>query len=55
MLGCIVYLIDVFGAILYPDYYDLVNTRILIVPAAIGEIGSCIWLLTVGVKSNVRF
>lgn len=55
MLGCVAYLIDVFGAILFPNYYDYVNTRLLILPAAIGEIGICLWLLTVGVKENIRY
>jgi hypothetical protein len=55
MLGCITYLIDVFGAILFPAYYDYIDTSLLIIPAAIGEIGSCLWLLFIGVKGNVRF
>lgn len=55
MLGCITYMIDVFGAINVPNYYNYVNTSILIIPAAIGEIGSCIWLLTIGVKENIKF
>ena len=55
MLGCVVYLVDVFGGTLFPNYYDYVNTRILIIPAAIGEIGSCLWLLLIGTKENVKF
>ena len=55
MLGCLVYLIDVIGGTLFKNYYDYINTRILIIPAAIGEIGSCLWLLTIGTKENVKF
>ena len=55
MLGCLVYLIDVIGGTLVPNYYDYVNTRILIIPAAIGEIGSCLWLLLIGTKDKVKF
>jgi hypothetical protein len=55
MLGCITYLIDVFGGTLLTNYYDYINTRILIIPAAIGEIGICFWLLIIGVKENIKF
>lgn len=55
MLGCIAYLIDVFGGTLIPNYYDYVNTRILIIPAAIGEIGICLWLLVIGTKENLKY
>lgn len=52
MLGCVTYLLDIIGGTLFRDYYEYINTRILIIPAAIGEIGMCIWLLTIGVKDN---
>jgi hypothetical protein len=55
MLGCITYLIDVFGGTLFINYYDYFNTRLLIIPAAIGEIGICLWLLIIGVKENIKF
>lgn len=55
MLGCIAYLIDVFGGTLIPNYYDYINTRILIIPAAIGEIGICLWLLVIGTKENLKY
>lgn len=55
MLGCISYLIDVFGGTLIPSYYDYVNTRILIIPASIGEIGICLWLLIIGTKENIKY
>lgn len=55
MLGCITYLIDVFGGTIFSSYYNFVDTRILILPAAIGEIGICLWLLVIGVKENIKF
>lgn len=55
MLGCITYLLDIIGGTLFKDYYEYINTRILIIPAAIGEIGMCLWLLTIGVKVNIKF
>jgi hypothetical protein len=55
MLGCITYMIDIFGGTIFSNYYDFVNTQVLIIPAAIGEIGICLWLLIVGVKENIRF
>jgi hypothetical protein len=55
MLGCITYMIDIFGGTIFSNYYDYVNTSILIIPAAIGEIGMCLWLLIIGVKENVKF
>ncbi len=54
MLGCLTYLIDVIGGTIFENYYDYVNTSILIIPAAIGEIGICIWLITVGIKQENR-
>lgn len=55
MLGCITYMIDIVGGTMFSNYYDYVNTKILIIPAAIGEIGICLWLLIIGVKKNVKF
>lgn len=55
MLGCITYMIDIFGGTIFSNYYDYVNTSILIIPAAIGEIGMCLWLLIIGVKENIKF
>lgn len=55
MLGCITYMIDIFGGTIFSNYYDYMNTSILIIPAAIGEIGMCLWLLIIGVKENIKF
>lgn len=47
MLGCFSYLIDYFGRMLFPH-----NTipRFVMLPASLGEIGICLWLLIVGVS-----
>jgi len=55
MLGCLAYLTNVFGRILFPDFSDYISTRLLILPATIGEIGICLWLLIIGTKENIKF
>lgn len=50
MIGTVTYLIDVFGGVLFSEFHQYVNTRLLILPAAFGEIGLCLWLLIFGVK-----
>ncbi|NVK04996.1 MAG: DUF4386 domain-containing protein [Flavobacteriia bacterium] len=50
MLGSLTYMIDVFGGVLFSEFHQYVNTRMLILPAAFGEIGLCLWLLISGVK-----
>jgi hypothetical protein len=47
MLGCIGYLIKFFGFMLFPD---VEIPGFVGKPSAIGEIGSCLWLLIMGVK-----
>jgi Domain of unknown function (DUF4386) len=43
-------LIRAFGELLVPGYAESVVARIAGKPAAIGEIGTCLWLLIVGVR-----
>lgn len=50
MLGCLGYMTDVFGALLVPHYSDLPISNYMLLPAAAGEIGTCLWLLLVGVR-----
>ena len=50
MLGCLGYLVDVFGALLAPGYADSIIARYVMLPASIGEIGACLWLLLFGVR-----
>ena len=50
MLGCLGYLVDVFGALLAPGYADSMIAKYVMLPASIGEIGACLWLLLFGVR-----
>lgn len=50
MLGCFGYLINSFGNILFPDYSKTGIATYVSLPAALGEIGTCLWLLIMGVK-----
>lgn len=48
MAGCFGYLLDVFGRALFPGYPDTAIAGFVTLPATIGEIGTCLWLLIVG-------
>lgn len=50
VLGGVGYVVDVFGSLLVPHYPDTVMSNDMTLPAAIGEIGTCLWLLLVGVR-----
>lgn len=50
MLGCLGYLVDVFGALLAPGYQGSIVAKYAMLPASIGEIGACLWLLLFGVR-----
>lgn len=52
MLGCFGYLIEVFGTTLIPGYSKTALGRFATLPASIGEIGTCLWLLVVGTRST---
>ena len=47
MLGGIGYVVKVFGGLM-PDFADSAFARYATLPAALGEIGSCLWLLAFG-------
>ncbi len=47
MIGCFSYLIVVCGELLFPNYNI---PSLVMLPASIGEIGSCLWLLIMGTK-----
>lgn len=51
MMGCFGYLIDFFGRMLFPGYTETI-ARFVGLPASIGEIGICLWLLIVGVRER---
>ncbi|MDW9382984.1 DUF4386 domain-containing protein [Chryseobacterium sp. JV558] len=52
MLGCFGYLINVFGRIVIPHFSDYSISNFITLPATIGEIGTCLWLLLVGVRNK---
>lgn len=52
MLGCFGYLINFFGNIISPNYAKLGISAYISLPASIGEIGICFWLLIMGAKEN---
>lgn len=52
--GCVGYLIDVFGTTLVPGYTSSVLARIATKPASIGEIGICLWLLIMGMRTPLQ-
>lgn len=52
MLGCLGYTLNVFGRILIPDFSGYAVSGYITLPATIGEIGICLWMLIFGVKNN---
>lgn len=52
ILGCIGYCANVFGTILIPGYQDSAFSNFATLPAAFGEIGTALWLLVFGAKSQ---
>ena len=54
MAGCFGYLITFFGGFLYSNFYKTIFSTIVGIPASVGEIGICLWLLIMGTnKLNV--
>lgn len=52
MLGCFGYLINVFGRTAVPHFSDYLISGYITLPATIGEIGTCLWLLLVGIRNK---
>lgn len=50
MLGCAGYVADVFARLLVPGFADTALASYITLPATLGEIGSCLWLLILGVR-----
>jgi hypothetical protein len=50
MIGCFSYVGEVFGSILFAHYSATVISIYIRLPAAVGEIGTCLWLLLMGVR-----
>lgn len=52
MLGCFGYLINFTGNTLISNYSEIGIGKYIQLPASLGEIGICLWLLFMGVKEN---
>ena len=52
MLGCLGYLINFVGHFLIPGYSESGISAWVKMPAAVGEIATCLWLLIVGVREK---
>ena len=52
MLGCFGYLLSSFGDILAPAFAQSAFSKYITLPASLGEIVICLWLLIKGVKNN---
>jgi len=53
-LGCLGYLVDFFGQALFSGYKDTALASYVRLPATVGEIGTCLWLLIIGAREPVR-
>lgn len=51
MAGCFGYLITFFGGFLSPNFHKTAVSTIVGLPASIGEIGICLWLLIMGTNT----
>ena len=53
MLGCFGYCINIFGNLLIADYQKWGINGFVSIPASLGEIGTCLWLLIMGDKKGI--
>ena len=54
MLGCAGYLTNLCGHTLLPNYGQLGIGKYISLPASLGEIGTCLWLLIAGIKNTTK-
>ncbi|NCD72527.1 DUF4386 domain-containing protein [Mucilaginibacter agri] len=54
MVGCFGYVTDFIGSFFFLHYSDLGITNYVIMPASIGELSICFWLLIMGARTNPR-
>lgn len=52
IVGSVGYYLDFLGKIAFPNYSDFIISDYMTIPASIGEIGSCLWLLIMGAKEK---
>jgi len=50
MLGCLGYMVNVLGELFVPRYADTPVSSYARLPASVGEIGTCLWLLLIGAR-----
>ena len=54
MLGCLGYLADFLGTLLLPSYPASTVADYITLPASLGEIGTCLWLLVMGARLPLK-
>jgi hypothetical protein len=54
ILGCVGYLVEIIGRLLFTGYADTTLARFAGIPASVGEIGICLWLLVLGAREHPR-
>lgn len=52
ILGGFAYVADFLGQTIVPDYGDMAIASYMTLPAALGEIGTCLWLLVMGARPS---
>jgi len=52
MMGCVGYLIDFVGTLMFPEYKQSLLASYVTLPAALGEIGTCLWLMLMGAREK---
>ena len=52
MIGCFSYLGEFIGRALFENYYSSFYPKYMLLPADIGEIGTCLWLLIIGIRTK---
>jgi Domain of unknown function (DUF4386) len=52
MAGCFGYIIDFLGYFFFSNYSETVFSTFIGIPSSLGEIGICLWLLIIGVKTK---
>ena len=52
MLGCAGYMLNFFGPMLAPGFAGTTLSELASIPSSLGEIGTCLWLLVMGAKTQ---
>lgn len=54
MIGSVGYVLDFLFRILFPDFSSWLIADYITIPASIGELGTCLWLLVMGAKEPIE-